>query len=126
MKLNAFIKEIEKIAPLSLMEEWDNSGVQLRCKDNCKRVLVALEINDDVIEKRKRVRQLKELLVDYKPVYTKDELEATLVAKRIIELLKNETIETKNNSHKPVEPKDIAILTRATSSLVTFKKIFQN
>ena len=50
MKLNAFIKEIEKIAPLSLMEEWDNSGIQLRCKDSCKKVLVALEINDDVID----------------------------------------------------------------------------
>ena len=50
MKLNLFVKEIEKIAPLSLMEEWDNSGLQLRVKDSVKKVLVALEINDDVID----------------------------------------------------------------------------
>ena len=50
MKIGTFIKEIEKIAPLYFQEEWDNSGLQVRVKDTVRKVLIALEINDDVID----------------------------------------------------------------------------
>lgn len=50
MKLNAFIKLIEKTAPLTLQEDWDNSGLQIRTKDVVKRVLVALDVTDEIID----------------------------------------------------------------------------
>ena len=50
MQKEQLIKTIESFAPLELMEEWDNSGVQIDMGyPDCKRVLTALEINDDVI-----------------------------------------------------------------------------
>lgn len=50
MKLNSFIKLIEEIAPLKLQEEWDNSGIQVRSKDIVKRVLVCLDVTDEIID----------------------------------------------------------------------------
>ena len=51
MRIDDFIREVEKIAPLELQEEWDNSGIQIRASNGeIRRVLVALEINDGVID----------------------------------------------------------------------------
>ncbi len=51
MKIDDFIKEIESIAPLELKEPWDNSGIQIRTGNNeISKVLVALEINERVID----------------------------------------------------------------------------
>lgn len=42
---------IEEICPLSLMEDWDNSGYQIKLKENnIKNILVALDITKEVIE----------------------------------------------------------------------------
>lgn len=50
MKIREFIKEVEKIAPLFLQEEWDNSGFQIKLTDGeITKVLVALEINKQVV-----------------------------------------------------------------------------
>jgi len=50
MQKEQLIKTIESFAPLELMEEWDNTGVQIDMGyPDCSRVLTALEINDDVI-----------------------------------------------------------------------------
>ena len=51
MRIDDFIKEVERIAPLELQEEWDNSGIQIRASNGeIRRVLVVLEINDGVID----------------------------------------------------------------------------
>lgn len=51
MRIDDFIREVEKIAPPTLQEEWDNSGIQLRASGTeISKVLVALEINDRVID----------------------------------------------------------------------------
>ena len=51
MRLDDFIKVVEKIAPLELQEDWDNSGVQVRATSGeINKVLVAMEINDSVID----------------------------------------------------------------------------
>ena len=45
------IEKIEVIAPKFLMEEWDNSGIQIKASDNhIEKIMVALEIRDDVIQ----------------------------------------------------------------------------
>jgi len=50
MKINDFIAEVEKIAPLDLQEEWDNSGWQIKLTDGeISKVMVALEVNTQVV-----------------------------------------------------------------------------
>ena len=57
MKLDALAAKIETIAPLTLQEPWDHSGWQLRLTDGeIHRVLIALEINEQVIEEAIAVR----------------------------------------------------------------------
>lgn len=54
MKIRKIISLIENIAPLDSQEEWDNSGVQIMTDDgNVSRILVALEITDEVISEAK-------------------------------------------------------------------------
>lgn len=51
MKPDALAAKIEEIAPLQLQESWDHSGWQLKLTDgDLQRVLIALEINEQVIE----------------------------------------------------------------------------
>lgn len=41
---------IEKIAPVDLQEEWDNSGFQIKFADSCAtRILTCLEMNMDIL-----------------------------------------------------------------------------
>lgn len=50
MKIDDFIAEVEKIAPLDLQEEWDNSGWQIKLTDGeISKVMVALEVNTQVV-----------------------------------------------------------------------------
>lgn len=51
MRIDDFIREVESIAPLSLQEPWDNSGIQIKTGNaEISKVLVALEINERVID----------------------------------------------------------------------------
>ena len=51
MKKDIFLEIINKIAPEIIAEEWDNCGMQIDLeKDEIKRVLITLEITDQVIE----------------------------------------------------------------------------
>lgn len=51
MKYIELIEIIEKIAPPFLMEEWDNSGIQIKVSNKkIEKILVALELNDEVIQ----------------------------------------------------------------------------
>ncbi|MBQ2084041.1 MAG: Nif3-like dinuclear metal center hexameric protein [Firmicutes bacterium] len=55
MEKELFLNVLNDIAPLSLQEEWDNSGVQIAFGDReISRVLVALEVTKDVIREAKR------------------------------------------------------------------------
>ena len=46
-----FYRILEQICPSDLAEDWDNSGLQLNSKyHDVSKVLVALEITDDVID----------------------------------------------------------------------------
>ncbi len=55
MEKQLFLNILNEIAPLSLQEEWDNSGMQIDCggKD-ISRVLLALEVTGAVIDEAKR------------------------------------------------------------------------
>lgn len=58
MKIRELENIIEKISPLSLQEEWDNSGWQILLKDKEEEVccvLVAMEVTSAVIEEAKEL-----------------------------------------------------------------------
>ena len=51
MKFDEVKKVIEKIAPLEYGEDWDNTGIQIKAKeDEINKILVVLEINDEVVK----------------------------------------------------------------------------
>ncbi len=51
MTKDEYIYELGCVVPLDTQEEWDNSGIQIDLEDReLDRVLVALEITDDVID----------------------------------------------------------------------------
>lgn len=52
MKKTDLLKTLDKIAPLSLAEEWDNCGMQVDLgKEEINKVLVVMEVTQSVIEK---------------------------------------------------------------------------
>ena len=51
IKISDVINEIEKIASLSLQEDWDNSGRQISLGDrDVRKVLLCLEVTSNVVE----------------------------------------------------------------------------
>ena len=51
MRKEYFIEKLEGFCPLELQEDWDNCGFQVDTgKENCERVLVALEVTNEVID----------------------------------------------------------------------------
>jgi dinuclear metal center YbgI/SA1388 family protein len=59
-------KAIEAKAPLSLQEDWDNSGWQVRLKTDFNKILLALEIRSDVIEEA--VNKGCDLIITHHPL----------------------------------------------------------
>ncbi len=49
VQIDDFVKLIEKIAPPELAEDWDNTGLLIRNRNEINRVLIALEVTDKVI-----------------------------------------------------------------------------
>lgn len=59
-------KAIEARAPLTLQEDWDNSGWQVRLKTDFNRILLALEIRSDIIEEA--VNKGCDLIITHHPL----------------------------------------------------------
>lgn len=67
MKIYDFELIAEKISPLKLQEEWDNSGWQLKLKnDEITNILVAMEVTEEVI--REAVIQNVDLILTHHPL----------------------------------------------------------
>ncbi len=68
MKREEFIRIMESVSPLSLQEEWDNSGFQIDSGfEEVSRVLVALDISSPVIEEA--VSKNCDLIVTHHPLF---------------------------------------------------------
>ena len=91
MKLDAFVAKIETIAPLALQESWDHSGWQLRLTDGeIHRVLIALEINEPVIDEAIAVRA--EVILTHHPLLFSPLREVdcnTVIGDQMIKLIQN-------------------------------------
>ena len=67
MKYRQVIDLIEEIAPTEWFEDEDNSGIQIRTdKESIDRVLVCLELNDDVI--REAIEQKADMIITHHPL----------------------------------------------------------
>lgn len=67
MKLYEFINELNCVIPQELAEEWDNCGFQLNIGDTAlEKVLVALEITDDVIDEA--IEKECQLIITHHPM----------------------------------------------------------
>ena len=50
MSIDEFVRLIESVAPPELAEDWDNTGLLLRCSESVSRVLIALDVTDAVAQ----------------------------------------------------------------------------
>lgn len=55
MRIDNLLETLDRIAPEKSQESWDNSGIQILVNDNTEKILIALEITEDVIEEAKSV-----------------------------------------------------------------------
>ncbi len=67
MKIEKLANLIEEFAPLSLQEEWDNSGFQIKAKSEVSRVLVALELTSQVIDEA--IEQKCDMILTHHPLF---------------------------------------------------------
>ncbi|MDD6154277.1 MAG: Nif3-like dinuclear metal center hexameric protein [Eubacteriales bacterium] len=67
MQKKKFISIIESICPSDTQEDWDNTGVQINTEfPEVNRVLVSLEINDDVIDEA--IEKQADMIVTHHPL----------------------------------------------------------
>ena len=90
MKAKMITDLIEKKAPLSLQESWDNSGWQVKLKDDFRKALIAIEIRSDVISEADR--RGCDLIITHHPLIFGDGVRSvddnTVTGNQIIELIK--------------------------------------
>jgi len=69
-KLREIIAALERLAPLRLQDEWDNSGLQVGFPDaEIQRILVCLDVTEDIIEEA--VARKCNLIVSHHPLLFK-------------------------------------------------------
>lgn len=70
MKLRDIIAAIERLAPLRLQDEWDNSGLQVGFPDSeVSRVLVCLDVTEEIV--KEAVEKGCNLIVSHHPLIFK-------------------------------------------------------
>lgn len=91
IKISDVINEIEKIASLSLQEDWDNSGRQISLGDrDVRKVLLCLEVTSNVVEEA--VVEGANLIVSHHPLIfspLKSVDSENFLGDKIISLIKN-------------------------------------
>ena len=67
MKTSEFLEILNRIAPLDLQEEWDNSGMQIDLgRDEVTKVIVGLDINSEIIEEA--ITKKADMIVTHHPI----------------------------------------------------------
>lgn len=92
MKINDIIKVVEEIAPPYIAEKWDNVGFLVGDRYlEVKRVLIALEVTDEVIEEA--ISEKVQLIISHHPLIFKNITTITTdnaVEGRVVKLIKND------------------------------------
>ncbi|MCL1935489.1 MAG: Nif3-like dinuclear metal center hexameric protein [Defluviitaleaceae bacterium] len=86
------IEKMEELAPQSLALEWDNVGLLLgNYEKNIKKILLALDINDDVL--KEAILQKCDMIITHHPIIFKSIKKITTydtIGRYIIEIIKND------------------------------------
>lgn len=70
MRISAIINEIEKFAPRSLQEKWDNSGLQVGAPAvECSGVMICFDVTPEVIEEA--IARNCNLIISHHPLFFK-------------------------------------------------------
>ncbi|MGL5575617.1 MAG: Nif3-like dinuclear metal center hexameric protein, partial [Sarcina sp.] len=92
MLLSRFIEIMERVAPIHLKEDFDNVGLMVGDKNKeIKKVLLALDCTDTVIEEAKEIGA--ELILTHHPLIFKKPSSITtdtLQGRKIIKLIQND------------------------------------
>ncbi len=91
-KINEIIKAVESIAPLYLMEDWDNSGIQVMpdSSKDVELIMTALEISDSVIDEAEKIGA--DMIVTHHPLIfgkLSRVTDSDVVQRQIIRLIKS-------------------------------------
>ena len=91
MEKQLFLSILNDIAPLSLQEEWDNSGMQIDCgSKEISRILLALEVTNRVIDEA--IREKCDMILCHHPLLFNPVRSITpdfTVGSQILRLIKN-------------------------------------
>ncbi len=92
MKCAELMRNLEIFAPLEMAESWDNSGLIIGdCEKDIKRILVALDATDDVIDEAIDLKA--DLIVTHHPMVfgsIKKVTSETHLGRKILKLIKND------------------------------------
>lgn len=69
MRMKELYQKLESYMPLSLCEDWDNSGLLINADQDVQRILLALDITDAVIEEA--IAKECDLIITHHPVIFK-------------------------------------------------------
>lgn len=91
MNVGQIIERLEKLAPVSFAEHWDNVGLLVGTRTTqVQRILVALDATDDVIEQA--IKQKADLLITHHPMIfsaMKKINDEDFIGRRILKLVQN-------------------------------------
>lgn len=91
MNVGQIIEQLEKLAPVSFAEHWDNVGLLVGTRTTqVQRILVALDATDDVIEQA--IKQKADLLITHHPMIfsaMKKINDEDFIGRRILKLVQN-------------------------------------
>lgn len=86
--INEIFNTMQDIAPLTLCESWDNSGLLVRMAENIENVLLVLDVTDATIDEA--IKKHCQLIISHHPVIfkgmksiTRDDLVAKLIRNNI-------------------------------------------
>lgn len=92
MKLKEVISKYEKIVPLYLQEEWDNSGLQIGdLEKEISKILISLDTDDDVLKYAKNEKY--DLIINHHPLIfssIKKIVSGNIIDERIAYSIKND------------------------------------
>ena len=93
-KVREIVKEIEKVAPKFLKEDYDNVGMMVGDEDTeVKKVLMALDCTKEVIEEALSLKC--ELIITHHPLFFRKPnsiVKGNLTGDKVLKLIKNDII----------------------------------
>lgn len=120
MKCRQIVEWLEKLAPVEWAESWDNTGLAFGNMDNeVKRILVALEPTEDVIDQAIEVKA--DMVITHHPMIFKPIKSIdydTVLGRKIIKLAKNDIVAYSMHTNL-----DVAVMAQEAARLLELDNV---